>query len=201
MINTTHKTRAMLAGLVLLGTAASDSAFAQATGQTSVDINFPNIVILNYPSSLTLDFTATDPLEDAFDEGGISGLTAQPLGAATFDAGLTATGDNLVISNSVTVTVEDVWAVRGLSNDGDITVETQIDTAAATAGGGSSSATMSNLIVDDGNNSGGSIDVPSPGLAAGDAVVGDIVFDLDISGLTQAGTHSGMLYTITAAAP
>lgn len=197
-----HPFREYLPFLAIIGAlsaTATNTAHAQATGQTDVDINFPNIVILNYPSSLTIDFTATDPLEDANDEGSLTPAAVTLASPATIAAGLTPTAGTLNIPNSVAVTVEDVWAVRGLSDDGDITVAATIDTASAT--NSTSTATISGLEVVDGATSGASIDVPSPGFALSNAVIGDITFDLDISGVTVAGIHTGIQYTITASAP
>jgi hypothetical protein len=79
-------------------------------------------------------------------------------------------------------------------------VAANVDTADATNGG--STATMSNLQVSaPGVTAAASIDVTAPGLAASNAVLGNIVFDLDISGVTTPDTHTGMQYTITATAP
>lgn len=199
MIHSIRKTCSILAVIGLLATVVPGSAFAQATGQTDVDINFPNIVILNYPATLSIDFAATDPLEEANDEGALTPAAVTLASPATIAAGLTPTVGTLNIPDTTAVTVEEVWAVRGLSTDGDITVAAAIDTADATSG--ASTATMSNLQVSDGSSTGASIDVPSPGFALSNAVVGDITFDLDISGVTVAGVHTGIQYTITASAP
>jgi hypothetical protein len=163
-----------------------------ASGQTDVTINFPNIIILYYIDALTLNFNPA--IDQAVNEGGAA--DTQPLATpAAFDAGLTPGSSG--IPGSIAVTVEDVWAVRGITASGQITVNPQIDVANAT--NGSSTATMSNLQVQSGTTGPADpISITAPGF--GNAVLGDIVFDLDISGVTSAGSHTGMQYTIVATA-
>lgn len=167
-----------------------------ATGQTDVTVNFPDIIILHYPNSLTLNFTASDA---NIDEGGLSATDA--LGAtASLDANIIPliAGDTYD-TDTVAATVSNVWAVRGITASGSIDVAVNLD--AATASNGTSDAVMSALQVQTASVAAGDpIQVAAPGLRAVNATVGDIVFDLDISGVTASGDHTGIQYTITATA-
>ena len=106
---------------------------------------------------------------------------------------------------NVNVTVQDVWAVRGIADStgtGQLRVEAAIN-GDGIASTGSSQAVMSNLWVAESGQtaSGNFITFDAPGLAYDKAVHGDINFDLDIENVTLSGAHTGILYTITASAP
>ena len=167
-----------------------------ATGQTDVTVNFPDIIILHYPNSLTLSFTASDA---NIDEGGLSATDALGV-TASLDANIIPliAGDTYD-TDTVAATVSNVWAVRGITASGNIDVAVNLD--AATASNGTSDAVMSGLQVQTASVAAGDpIQVAAPGLRAVNATAGDIVFDLDISGVTASGDHTGIQYTITATA-
>jgi hypothetical protein len=81
-----------------------------ATGTTNVTINFPDIIILHYFSDLTLTFTGS---ELTVDEGKGSATDNLAAVAADFDANIPLRPGG--IPNDVSVTVQSVWAVRGLT--------------------------------------------------------------------------------------
>ncbi len=163
-----------------------------ASGSTDVTINFPDIVILHYVRYLTLTFTGVNDEEVDQGRAAAAAALADP---ASFDANMTPSGGT-TYPNPIHVTVQRVWAVRGITQSGRIRVTPQINNADATTASGSR-ATMINLQVQTGSvTAGAPIDVDVPGLW--NAVVGDIVFDLDISGVTTAASHTGMQYTIEA---
>jgi len=193
-------TRFSLVLVFVLSALSSSSTLAQALGQTDVSINFPNIIILHYPANLELDFTANTTEASAQ-------LEADPTIAAVgltevvdVDAALTLT-DTGPGATGQGITVQNVWAVRGITTTGDITVAASIDNADGT--NGTSTITMENLVIQENGGSGpaSSIDVTAPGFSLANAVFGDIVFDLDLAALTTAGLHTGILYTIEASAP
>lgn len=168
-----------------------------ASGQTNVSIDFPDIIILHYISDLTLTFTGD--LDTQTDES--SGSDSAALATTvTFDANTTPTAAGATdLPDSVAVTVTNVWAVRGITSSGQIRVTPSIDTAAATVDG--STTTMSMLQVKTAAVAAGDpIDCDAPGFPLANAVLGDIVFDLDVSAVTVAKSHSGMQYTIMASA-
>lgn len=166
-----------------------------ASGTTSVTIDFPDIIILHYVSDLTLTFTGS---ELSVDEGEGSATDDLAAVAADFDADMPLTEGG--VPDNVSVTVKNVWAVRGLTSSGNIRVAPEIDKD--TAKKGSSEAVMSNLLVKTSTVSAGDpITITAPGFGMSNAVYGDIVFNLDISGITDSGSHDGMQYTIEATAP
>lgn len=176
--------------------AVGTSAFA-ASGQTDVSFNFPNIVILHYVSDVTFDVPAS-----AFGSDSIADSSAKTL--SSFTSPDTVGGDATVSVTAATAldaykgVIQNAWAVRGLAGAAGIDVSITINTADAT--NGSSTVTISNATVDDGTNSGASITIASPGLSAANAHYGDVKFDIDFSGVTAPGTHSGAQYTVTATA-
>jgi len=175
-------------------------AQAQAVGDTAISIDFPNIVILHYISTLTLTFDAgtITPAQDSVDEGAASDTASITDATATFDLGVTGAGASPVPA-SVPVLLQNAWAVRGISTSGTIDVDISITGANATDGG-TSTATMSAATVTGGGQGPlASITIPAPGF--GTPTVGDVNFSLDVSGVTTAQTHTGMSYQITASAP
>lgn len=189
-----NKVRALTAGLLAAAVIAPTQNAMAASGQTNVSIDFPNIVILHYVSDLSLTFTGA--IDTATDEGAASGSAALAA-TASFDAAISPDLTTPTVPGSVAVTVQNAWAVRGITASGQIRVSGAIDTANATTAGGST-ASMSNLAVASGASSGALIDIDAPGM--GTTTAGDVTFDLDISGVTESGTHSGAQYTITAIA-
>ena len=196
-MNTLKKKFLLAITLGLLALAPWQTAQAQAVGSTSVSIDFTNIIILHYFDSLALTFTDTGSYQE--NQGGGSGSAA--LGATiSIDANITPSGGPSYAS-SVAVAVQNVWAVRGISASGNIQVASALTAANAVKGATGSTATASDLTVNSGGGTAaGTINVSAPGFALGNAVKGDINFNLDISAVTQSGTHSGMTYTITASA-
>jgi len=169
-----------------------------ATGSTDVSIDFPDIIILHYINDLSLTFTGD--LDEGVDE--LTGSDNAALATtASFDGAMTAsTAASTTLPSDVTVTVQNVWAVRGITGSGQIRVTPSIDTAAATDGG-TSSTSMSNIQVKTASVAAGNpIDVDAPGFVLANAVLGDVVFDLDVSTVVDSSDHTGMQYTITATA-
>lgn len=192
-----HFRRNLLAAGVLAALAGGLAQTAHAaTGTTAMTMDFPNIVILYYPSQLDLVFSApTGAGIDTVDVGAVNVSTN--LGAApTFNAAISATGGSLP-TTTMTVTVDNVWAVRGISSTGTFDLSITLDTATNSAPAGST-VTLSNLQLKAGASTGANLTVPNLGF--GTPMVGGIVFDADLTGLTQSGQHSGYQYTITAVA-
>jgi hypothetical protein len=189
--------------ILLLGMALAmpwQHAQAQAVGDTDISIDFPNIIILYYIDTLTLTFDAgTITAESAVDEGPAADTAGIDDVTATFDLGVDGTtGTTNPLPASVPVLLQNAWAVRGITDSGDIDIDITI--ASADAVNGSSTATMSAATVTGGGiGPSAGITIPSPGF--GTPTIGDVNFSLDVSGVTTAQTHTGMTYTITASAP
>lgn len=182
----------VLNGLIITSMTTSNPTYA-ASGQTSVTVSFPEIVVLHYRSDLTINFTGNSDLSVDENTTNIS----VPLGSATGDGTISTSG---TATTSIPVEVQNMWAVRGITSTGEIEVSAQIDTASGTTTGGSE-VVMGSLLAKSGVSSGATINVTSSGLAIANAVYGGITFNLDITNVIETGSHTGMEYTITASAP
>ena len=181
------------AALVAMGTQAN-----AASGSTSVSFNFPNIIVLHYYSSVQFSINP-GAFDFARDQGGFVGTaTTTTPGVLTLNANIAPSDDASTDFANYTATIQNAWAVRGITATGNIGVTITLDQANAT--NGTSTVTIKpNPTVSVGANSGTTITIAAPGLALGNAVLGDVNMGVDISGVTTPGLHSGAQYTITAA--
>lgn len=175
---------------LLAGLTAPLHSANSATGLTDVSVNLPNIIILHYLDSVALTFTAT--ADTAILETDVTGSGA--LGDLTVAGGLTsgsltAAGIDGVDLSAVSVTINNAYAVRGLSALGDASVSNAITTADATKGG--STVSLSNPGVS-------ASTITLGGLSRANAVFGNVTFDVDLSSAIESGNHTGAQYTITA---
>lgn len=173
-----------------------------ASGQTNVTINFPDTIILHLINDLELISTLAND-NSTYVEAGTSESDTADLATPTFaNVGLTTVTNTLSFSGTTNnVTVKKIWGVRSPSSTGNLTVTAKMLTPDATKSGTTSTVTMEALKVTDGTSTATNIIVSAPGLAANTALIGDIVFALNISGVTESGNHTGMVYQITATAP
>ncbi len=181
----------LITSALLAGLAAPLHSATAATGLTDVSVNLPNIIILHYLDSVALTFTAT--ADTSVVETNVTG--SGPLGALTVAGGLTTgslsvAGIDSVNLSAVPVTINNAYAIRGLSASGDASVSNVITTADATKGG--STVTLSNPGVS-------AATITLGGLGGANAVFGNVTFDVDLSAATESGNHTGAQYTITAA--
>lgn len=166
------------------------------SGTTDMTINFPEIVYLHYVPYLELTFTGSDAVfkeNAAKDKQSLADKVEFDAQMQPSDLGVGGKTINLA------VVVHNVWAVRGITKNGEIRVVPKLDEKKGVdTNGGQSAAYMDKLEVVYGSNRGDVIDVPAPGLGYKNAVKGDIAFNLDIEKVTRAGAHKGFKYTITA---
>jgi hypothetical protein len=200
-----RKLALMLASLVVGAFAlmTASPAYAQASGDTVISIDIPDIVILHYFSSVdvTIDaaamgayLTGGGPVE--IDEGNFTGAASE--NAGQFEANLAIaptalTGD----PSNATLLLQQAWGVRSIAIGGantDTQLSIGITTANMTTGG--SVISIAGAAVDDGVNNGASIQFTAPGLAT--PRTGDVELVLDFSGTTEAGQHTGGVFTLTA---
>jgi hypothetical protein len=189
---------AIFAALVAILFSGSALA-ASASGTTNVTVNVPEFIILHYYSAITLSFDT--PSAEAVSEGSSSAnvdwngsvSNAGELGAANLmNASLELDGKN------TTVTLPNVWAVRGFSASGTAKVEISVPAGKNTMTLNDSEIAISNLKVGDGSSSGSSITTRLNGISRSRASFGSIEMDLDFSNTSRSGLHSGAQYTITA---
>ena len=186
------KTLAAVAALTL-GT----QAFA-ASGPTTVNINFPNVIILHYINDVTFDVPDTAFVTGAdFDINEGSGGTLSTYFAPNIsgNAGITITIDTAL--DTYTGTINNAWAVRALSATG-VQVSIAITDPDAINGLNSTASLIGIPTVTDGTTTGQLITFASPGMSSGTAVKGSVMLNMDFTGVTLPGTHTGAKYTITA---
>ena len=171
----------------------------------NVNVTVPEFIILHYYSSLDLTF-ATD--SQALDEG-TNTMNVGWDDSIEGNSPIVATQDadtELDVNSTVTVSIPDVWAVRGFAPNGKATVTinsnaTQL-TKQNTSGATLSTIGVSDVGVTDESNvsSGTSIDVTLNGIAKSTASKGGVTMGLNFANTTQSGAHTGAVYTITATA-
>ena len=198
----TRKLSLLLASLVVGAFALliASPVHAQATGNTTVSIDIPDIVILHYFNTVDVQIDAAAMGSfltggpTAIDEGVDGGLATENTGQFELNLGMIPTG----LSNDPTSAVlllQEAWGVRAIGNPGantdlTITVPTPI-----LANGGSQIA-IAGAAVESGALSGPTILFPAPGLAP--ALIGDVRLTLNFTNTTAAGIHAGGVYTLTA---
>ncbi len=177
-------TLALASTVALAGMTYSDQAQA-AAGKTDVTITFPEIIVLHYISKLNLEFTGNGA---EVEEG--NGSNVQALAAsASFDADINPDISDPKYSKEVAVSVENVWAVRGITKSGKIGIKGELTEAVAKHTEGGSSVTASDFSVSEST-------IAAPGLFA--AETGGVGFMLNLADLKRAGEHTGMQYIIEA---
>lgn len=178
--------KSLVVATVLTAGVVAPSAHA-AKGSTDVTLIFPDILILHYISDLTLTFDAE--FKDAIDEGSAED-SAVLAPTADFDAAIEPSDPDPVFPENVEVTANNVWAVRGITADGTIKIAATLDSD--TASNEESTVVASKIAPTEEL-------VKAPGLFK--PVSGGVTFNLDVTGLTRSGKHTGMTYTIEATAP
>jgi hypothetical protein len=182
--------------IVCLTTPASEAS--TKTGSTTVSITLPDCIILHYYSALNLKF---EEYSQAVDQGGSGTWNVQWSGAADGGSQLSASTIQDVLPGTVTMTIPNVWAVRGLSPSGNAKVTITVVNNQLVSG--SSKITILNgagqtQIDDNAGHSGTSINTSLNGLTTSTATIGNVLMTLDFSQTNMAGAHSGGQYKITA---
>lgn len=181
------------------GSAAFAAKNTSTSGEAKVSATVPEFIILHYYSALELNFDK--PSAEAIDEGDNSMNVAW--------SGIVNGNDELKPKNLkdakleldndlVTVTLPNVWAVRGFSPKGKAEISIAIPNKGKSMKRGKSVIEMSNSKVTQGKSSGKSIKVDLKGIAKNRATIGGVTMDLDFMKTTRSGEHTGGLYKITA---
>jgi hypothetical protein len=178
-------------------------AHAQATGNTAVSIDVPDIVILHYFSTVDVQLDAATMGNfltggiTLFDEGAAGGFAAENLGQFELDLAMVPdplTGDP---ANAVLL-LQNAWAVRSISGGATSATQVVISVPAASstlAGVAGSTIEMIGAGVDIGAGAAASVSF-APSLNP--PVTGDVVLTLDFGNTTAAGSHAGGVYSLTA---
>jgi len=100
--------------------------------------------------------------------------------------------------NLTTVSIPNVWAVRGFSASGTAGVSIAIPVGKNTLSRETSKIAISNAKVTSGGSSSSSLTVPLNGIARSRATLGGVEMDLNFVNTSLSGLHTGGQYTITA---
>ena len=175
---------------------------AQATGNTAISIDIPDIVILHYFSTVdvTIDATAMGSYltggVNSVDEGNVTGTAAENAGQFEMDLAIAPTALTGDPANAVLL-LQNAWGVRAISLGNPVSeTDLTITVANPTLSNGGSQIAIVGAAVDDGATAGASIQFASPGLAP--PRTGDVELTLNFSNTTDAGQHTGGIFTLTA---
>lgn len=175
---------------------------AQQTSDTTVNMTMPSFLILYFRPAVTFNIQATD-LESLYGNGPVS--EGGSISANGFD--IDATVDGGVTAGTFPTTdpkgiVRNFWAVRSISANGtQVSVsitDGAIDhatVAGATIGISNPETQSTNL---DPQTWATSVSFNSTGLGAGAVELGDVRFDVDMSGATVDGSYTGGTVRVTA---
>ncbi len=171
---------------VLLGLLTAPGLFAQATGNTSIYVQFPRIAILYYRSSITLAPSASD-LITAF--AGANPVNNGTTTINTFTAGLgslegDATTPATPFNQNVLTTINNFYQVRA-NYQFQVTVSITDGTLQGdgTTGGGNILMANAQTELNDSGTWAATVQQTTPG-GLGTVHKGDVRFDLDFSGAT-----------------
>ncbi len=172
-----------------------------SSGTAKVTANVPQFIVLHYYSNLTLNFET--PTSEALAEGDNT-MSVSWEGKTAGDELTTASlmdAKNLELDGgTTTVTMPNVWAVRGFSRSGTARVSVTIPSGGDVLKLDESEISMSNVKVNDGKSSDATIITNLGGIAKSSATFGGIELDLDFTNTKRSGSHIGGQYTITASA-
>ncbi|MCS7181509.1 MAG: hypothetical protein NZ869_00095 [Thermoanaerobaculum sp.] len=197
--------KTLLLGLVVM-TLAAPLALAQATGSTSVYVDFPRIAILYYRNSITLQPSATD-LITAF--AGANPVNTGSQTISSFTAALGSLEGNAAtpatpFSTNVLTTINNFYQVRS-NYRFQVTVSITDPTLQGDGTTGSGNITMSGVATELNDNGtwAATVQQPNPN-GLGTIHKGDVRFNLDFSGAslippaTTATFGDGVIQTTVA---
>ena len=208
--NTTLRTIAIAATLLAAGAPASASAIVQqeastqtATGSSKVTMTVPDVIILDYFTSVNLGLAGQTESHDhgTYAQANIGGGDQSFDGTGALTSGTLADATAAALKGSdVTLTMKNMWAVRGFSTSGKATVSVN-GPATLTKSGTSSSIGVSKLQVmldgADASSASNSISANLKGLQKANATMGDVLMSLNFTNTSVSGDYTGSI-TITA---
>jgi hypothetical protein len=181
---------------------------AQAIGSTDIDITLPDIVILHYFGSVSVEITPANMaaflgLTTAVQET----VSVTPLEGFDVDLQMSPSAPTGSLDAAI-LTLRNAWAVRSLSlgpggNSGTTSLDISIgnDTLVHDSLGGGTEIILdaATVNVTGGGAGSASINFDSPGLFS--PQLGDVQLTLDMRDATAAGTYLGGVFTLEATIP
>jgi len=198
------RTIAIAATLLAAGIPASASAATQSASGTSVlTVTVPDVIILDYFTSVNLGLAGQTESHDhgTYAQANIGGGDQSFDGTGALTSGTLADATAAALKGSdVTLTMKNMWAVRGFSTSGKATVSVN-GPATLTKSGTSSSIGVSKLQVmldgADASSASNSISANLKGLQKANATMGDVLMSLNFTNTSVSGDYTGSI-TITA---
>lgn len=158
----------------------------QAT--TQINMNMPSLLILYYRSSVTFNISASNLSgvmltgSNPSDEGSVS------ISGLSGDAGVAGTDFS---PSSATATVQNFWGVRSIANPATQNTQVTVSISGANLSNTVDTITMSNIATDlagVGTFAADNVTFPPTGLTL---QLGDVQFDVDLSGVSSPGSYTG----------
>lgn len=185
-------TKAAVTGLAL---SVSSFASAAISGSTDFRVTLPEILVLYHwdDAHLILEEVGTTPANDS-DAREISDATTRELtadlGAGSYTINTDVNTTSAAFPTSISVTLKNAWAVRNLSTANGVNlVLTNPNSTLTSVQDQTSSVTTSNAVLESAGltgNGSNTVTIDS-GFAP---VLGDIKFDLDLTGADSAGEYN-----------
>ncbi|NTV97873.1 MAG: hypothetical protein HGA70_01745 [Chlorobiaceae bacterium] len=176
------------------------AAGQSSSGSADISATVPDFIILHYYSSLDLNFAT--PTSEALNEG-TSNLDVTWKGESS--GSQLATGSLMSASLELdgatkTVTIPNVWAIRGFSKSGTASVAVTVpaDKGVLSTSDGTSKIIMSNVRVSNNGNTAATINASLNGITRSKATIGSVLLDMNFDQTKKSGLHSGGQYLITA---
>lgn len=200
-----HTIGALTLVSVMLSPFGKSLVAANTNASTDIIVRLPDIIILHYISTITLDFGAD--IAETGNEGAGSWDTdwdgTVSTGGSELESGnLDLTTSNLdVLGTLDDVTITNVWAIRGLSSNGEATVS--ISNTSPILTNSIDNISLSDFKVSTaGVSASDSITAPLNGLSRSSATIGNVLLDIDLSDAETSGDYEAANpeYTITAEA-
>ena len=185
-------TKAAVTGLAL---SVSSFASAAISGSTDFRVTLPEILVLYHwdDAHLILEEVGTTPANDS-DAREISDATTRELtadlGAGSYTINTDVNTTSAAFPTSISVTLKNAWAVRNLSTASGVNLElTNPNSTLTSVEDQTSSVTTSNAVLESAGltGSGSNTVTIDSGFAP---VLGDIKFDLDLTGADSAGEYN-----------
>lgn len=181
----------------VIGLALSVSSFASAaiSGSTDFRVTLPEILVLYHwdDAHLILEEVGTTPANDS-DAREISDTTTRELtenlGSDSYTINTDVNTTSAAFPTSISVTLKNAWAVRNLSTANGVNLAlTNPNSTLTSVADQTSSVTTSNAVLESAGltGSGSNTVTIDSGFAP---VLGDIKFDLDLTGADSAGEYN-----------
>jgi hypothetical protein len=200
----TLRTLAIAASLFAAGAPASASAATQtASGAATVTVTVPDVIILDYFTSISLALAGQTEGKDhgAYSQASIAGGDQSFAGTGSLTTSTLADASSAGLKGSdVTMTMKNAWAVRGWSTTGKATVSVTGPTTLTKASTSSTIGVSKVQVMVDGalaSTASNSISADLKGIQKANATMGDVLMSLNFSNTSVSGDYTGAI-TITA---